>query len=68
VRDAARAVEVRSPAREQKKAAQREPKAREKDKERLAGARTVDNTSGRSATRSAAKQPRSRTQASRKKA
>jgi hypothetical protein len=40
----------------------------QKSKERLAGAQNVEKTSGRSATRSARKQPRSRTQASRKKA
>jgi hypothetical protein len=39
----------------------------QKSKERLAAAQNVENTSGRSATRSARKQPRSRTQASRKK-
>jgi hypothetical protein len=44
------------------------PKTRQKNKERLAGAKVVENTSGRSATRPAKKQPRSRTQATRKKA
>ena len=44
-------------------------KRHEKNKDGLAGSRSVENTSGRSATRSATqKQPRSRTQASRKKA
>lgn len=42
-------------------------KARRKNKERLAGAQTVENTSARSATRPAPKQPRSRAQATRKK-
>lgn len=44
------------------------PKARQKNKERLAGDEVVEKTSARSATRSAKKQPRSRTQATRKKA
>jgi hypothetical protein len=60
-------VEARTSAREPAQAAVRQPKAREKDKERLAGARAVENTSARSATRPATKQSRSRTQASRKK-
>ncbi len=45
-----------------------ETKRRQKRKERLAGAQTVDNTSGRSATRPAHKQPRNRVQPSGKKA
>jgi uncharacterized protein (UPF0147 family) len=62
-------AEARSPAREQPaEAAAREPKRRQKDKERLAGTRAVEKTSARSATRSAAKQPRSRVQRSPKKA
>jgi hypothetical protein len=65
--------QARGTAREQSKhdgpgTTSRPPKAREKDKEKLAGSRPVENTSARSATRSAPKQPRSRTQRSRKKA
>jgi hypothetical protein len=66
VESAVRAPKARAPkAREvEVRASAHEPK---KDKEKLAGARIVENTSARSATRSAPKQPRSRTQRNRKK-
>jgi hypothetical protein len=73
---APRAAEAKAPVREPTKAdepavgarrARTDTGNREKRKERLAGASSVANTSGRSATRPAAKRPRSRTDSTRKK-